>query len=428
MTIKRTTPLGPRQIPLLVLLLLPCLALPAFAAFDATAATDAYLATIPADVRARTNEFVNGNYLLDLVDVIYALIVSWLLLGTGVSQRMRNIAERISRWRWLSTFIYGAQYAALTALATLPFAYYRGFVREHEYGLSNHTLASWATDTLTSTVVGILAMALLVAVIYAVIRRAPKSWWLWGTGTVTIFAALAIAVAPVFIEPLFNTYTPMEAGPLKDDIIAIAHANGVPADDVMVVDASRQTTRISANVSGLFGTTRIALNDNLLNKTSPAEIKAVMAHEIGHYALNHVFESLAYFALLFLVVFALAKAAYTRVVAKWGARWGLREESDVAGLPALAAIMTVLFYLATPAFATIIRTNEAEADIFSLNAAHEPDGFAQAILKLATYRKAEPAAWEEAIFFDHPSARSRVRMAMEWKAAQEQRSVAPPPP
>lgn len=417
MTVKRATMLG--------LLLLPCLALPALAAFDASAATDAYLATIPAETRARTNDFVNGNYLLDVVDVLYAVIVAWVLLGTGLSQRMRNLAERITRWRWLSTFIYGLQYVALTSLATLPFVFYRGYVREHEYGLSNHTLESWATDTVTSLAVDIVLTALLVMIIYAVIRRAPKTWWLWGTATMTVFAAFIIAVSPVFIAPLFNTYKPMEAGPLKDEIIAMAHANGVPADDVMVVDASRQTTRISANVSGMLGTTRISLNDNLLNKTSPAEIKAVMAHEIGHYALGHIYESIVYMGVLFLVVLAITKAVLSRLLAARGEGWGVRDEGDVAGLPALAAIVTVLLYLASPAYNTIIRTNEAEADIFGLNASREPDGFAQAILKLATYRKAEPAAWEEVVFFDHPSARSRVAMAMQWKAAQENRAADP---
>jgi len=186
---------------------------------------------------------------------------------------------------------------------------------------------------------------------------------------------------------------------------------------VFVVDASRQTKRVSANVAGFLNTTRIALNDNLLNQCTLPEIRAVMAHEMGHYVLNHIVNLTLFSALTFLVGFALTKAVFDLLVRKYGARWGVRDIVDPAGLPLIALIIGGYFFVITPLSNTSIRAVEREADAFGINAAREPDGMARIALKLGIYRKMEPTPLEEFVFFDHPSGRSRIRMAMDWKAA-----------
>jgi STE24 endopeptidase len=226
----------------------------------------------------------------------------------------------------------------------------------------------------------------------------------------------------VFIAPLFNTYTELKAPELRESILSLARANGIPTDHVYVFDASRQTNRISANVSGLWGTMRISLNDNLLNRTSPAGVRAVMGHEMGHYALNHVQESIVFMGVVNVLGFAFLRWGFHRMVARRGERWGVRGIADLAGLPLLAAVFSVYFFLLAPVLRTYIRTNEVEADIFGLNAAREPDGFAEASLLLGDYRKMSPGPVEEWIFFDHPSGRNRILMAMRWKAEQGQKN------
>jgi STE24 endopeptidase len=184
-----------------------------------------------------------------------------------------------------------------------------------------------------------------------------------------------------------------------------------------VVDASRQTKRVSANVAGFLNTTRIALNDNLLNQCTLPEIRAVMAHEMGHYVLNHIVNLALFSALTFLVGFALTKAAFDLLARKYGSRWGVRDIADPAGLPLISLIIGTYFFLITPLSNTSTRVIEREADAFGINAAREPDGMAKIALKLGIYRKMEPTPLEEFVFFDHPSGRSRIRMAMDWKAA-----------
>jgi STE24 endopeptidase len=235
----------------------------------------------------------------------------------------------------------------------------------------------------------------------------------------SFFMMIILMIAPVFISPLFNNYTPMEEGPLKVEILKMAQANGVPTDNVWIVDAFKQSDRISANVSGLFGTTRISLNDNLLNRGTPEEIKAVMGHEIGHYVLGHGPEMLIEFSLVLLLAMLFIHGGFIWVQQRWGENWGVRDLADPAGLPVIFALLGVYFFLATPATNSIIRSNETEADSFAVNASQEPDGLATSLLKLTTYRKAEPGPWEEIIFFDHPSTRNRIMSAMRYKAVYQ---------
>jgi STE24 endopeptidase len=258
---------------------------------------------------------------------------------------------------------------------------------------------------------------ILLIILYAVFRRAPQTWWLWGTGVVILFLTFGILMAPIYIEPLFNKYKPLADQKINEAILTMARANQIPVTQVFEVDASRQSNRVSANVAGFLGTTRIALNDNLLKQCTLPEIRAVMAHEMGHYILNHVAKFLVSFSLFVLICFALTKWAFGAIVTRWGERWRVRGIADPAGFPILALIVAALSFIMTPVTNTITRVSEIEADAFGVNTAREPDGFAKVALKLGTYRKLDPKPVEEFIFFDHPSGRARIRMAMDWKAA-----------
>jgi STE24 endopeptidase len=184
------------------------------------------------------------------------------------------------------------------------------------------------------------------------------------------------------------------------------------------VDASRQTTRVSANVSGLLGTTRIALNDNLLKQCTLPEIRAVMAHEMGHYVLNHGAKLTIYFGVLALFGFAVARVVFDWALRRWGERWNVHGIADPAGFPLLILIFATFAFLITPVLNTAVRVTEREADQFGINTSREADGMASMALKLGAYRKLDPSPIEEFIFFDHPSGRARIRMAMDWKAAR----------
>lgn len=392
--------------------------------FDAAAETERYLATVKGEARAKSDAYFEGGYSLDAIDAGIGVFMAALIMFLGVARGMKAIAQRITGWPFVHTFVFAGMYSVLTAALTFPFVYHRSFTREHEFGMSTMTQEAWLNEYAMGMGVAIVMGGLFIAILYKVIRWAGDSAWIWAAGASTLLAAFGATIAPIFIEPLFNTYKPMEEGVLKTEILSMARANGIPVDNVYVVDASRQTKRISANVAGLFGTTRIALNDNLLNRCTPAEIKAVMGHEMGHYALNHIYKALLAMTVIFTIMFAVGQWIFTALTSVFGRFWGVDGLGDIAGMPLLFGILGFLGYLATPAFNTLTRTQEIEADIYGLNAAREPDGFAQVALKLAEYRKLEPGYWEEIVFFTHPSGRNRVAMAMRWKAE----NLPPPQP
>lgn len=382
--------------------------------FDAELATQAYMATLSGAARAKSDAYFEGGYWLILWDFLVTVIANLIVLRLGW-------AARLSRWARskagpaLAALLFAVPYLLLVTVLTLPFGIYTDFVREHDYGLSNQDFGAWAGEAAIAIAINTIIAGLLWMGVHAVIRRFPRSWWVGGTGLVITGMVIAITLAPLYIEPLFNDYKPLPDGPVKAEVLKMARANGVPATNVYLVDASRQSDRISANVAGLFGTTRIALNDNLM-KQDIHEIRAVMAHELGHYVLNHIWKIIITFALIIAISFGLVAIGTPWLLARFGTRWGIGGMADPGVLPALMIILSAVFFVATPATNTLIRVQEQEADMFGLNAARAPDGFARIAMKLSQYRKIEPGPWEEYIFFDHPSGHTRVLTAMRWKA------------
>ncbi|HSD33303.1 MAG TPA: M48 family metallopeptidase [Gemmatimonadales bacterium] len=384
--------------------------------FDPVAATQAYLGTVPADKEARSDAYFEGGYWLILWGFLMSAAVYLLLLVTGWSARMRDLAERVTRFTALRTALYWVQFLIVTSVLGFPLVVYAGFVREHAYGLATQGFGSWFGDQLKGLAVGLVFGGVFAIVIYAVLRHATRTWWIWGSVVTVLFQMLGALIAPVYIFPLFNTYKKLDDPRVTAPILSMARANGIPASEVYEVNASRQSTRVSANVSGFLGTERITLNDNLLRRGSLPEIKAVMGHEIGHYVLNHVYKGILFFGVVVVMGFALLRWSVGRVLGRWGAAWGLRGVDDVAALPLLGLLVTIYGFLLTPIMNSYVRTQEYEADIFGLNAAREPDGMATIALKLGEYRKLDPGTLEELVFFDHPSGRTRIMAAMRWKA------------
>ena len=386
------------------------------APFDPLVETQKYLSTLPAEARAKSDAYFEGGYWMLLGELIVTLLATWIFFKFGWVQKIRDLAERRFKNRFLQGVLFVVLLLVVNALLTLPWDFYQGFVREHQYGLSNLSAAGWFGEHLKGLLVALVFISPVVALLYAGIRRCGNRWWIVAAVATPFFMFLGLVISPVFISPLFNTYKNLENPVVLQPILSLARANGVPTENVYEFDASKQSKRVSANVSGAFGTIRVSLNDNLLNRCSPAEVQAVMGHELGHYVLNHVYKLVVYFSVLYVAAFAFTHWFFGVVSRRWGAAWGVRGIEDFAGLPLLLAGLAVFMTLATPVRNSIVRTTEAEADIFGLNAARQPDGFASTALKLSEYRKLAPGKWEEIFFFDHPSGYNRILMAMRWKA------------
>ena len=384
---------------------------------DPAAATQAWLDSVPRNQREKSDAYFEGGYWLILWYFLLTAAISAFLLASRFSARLRDFSECVTKVKNFQVACYAVPYLLFVYALSFPLNLYENFFREHQYNLATQSFPPWFREQLLGLALTLVGGTLVMIVLYAVFRRAPRTWWIWGTIVMIIFSGTLVLIAPVYIEPLFNTYKPLTDPKIRDPILAMARANEIPVKQVFEVDASRQTTRVSANVAGLLGTTRVALNDNLLKQCTLPEIRAVMAHEMGHYILNHSAKLLTYLGILILVGFALTRILFDASVTRWGEKWRVRGIADPAGLPLLVLILSTLVFIATPFLNTVVRITEREADAFGINTSREPDGMAKVTLKLGVYRKLDPTPLEEFIFFDHPSGRARIRMAMDWKAA-----------
>ena len=386
------------------------------AQFDAEAATNAYLAEIPAKARAQSDAYFEGGYWLILWDFLYGVALYILLLHFRWSAGMRNLAERITRFKPLQTLIYWTEFLVVSTVLGFPLAVYEGYFRERQYGLATQTFGPWLGDQFKGLLIGIVLGGILTVLLFGVVRRLPRTWWIWGAVVSMLFMIFSVMIVPVFIVPIFNKVTLLDDPRITQPILSLARGNGIPAQKVYQVDASRQTTRMSANVSGFGKTMRITLNDNLLRRGSLEEIQSVMGHEMGHYVLHHIYKDILFFSVVIVVAFALLRWSLDWCLARWGESWQIRGMGDTAILPLVFLLGSIFFFVLTPIFNTHTRTAEHEADMYGLNASRQPDGFAQAAIHLGEYRKMSPGPAEEWIFFDHPSGRNRIHDAMSWKA------------
>jgi Zn-dependent protease with chaperone function len=397
--------------------------------FDVDKATDGYLNLLTPEQQKLSDEYFEGGYWLQLWGLLWTVAICVVLLVTGIARRMSQWSQRVSRRRWVSTLVCLLMFFVVFFLLALPFDIYTDFIRDGQYGLTQQSFGGFMRDQMIGLVANSILTAVAVTVIYAFVRRTGTQWWAWATAFTWVFLLFVQLIAPVYLFPLLNDYKPLPEGPVREAVLSLARANQVPTAHVEWFDASKQTTRVSANVAGLLGTTRIALNDNLVNKTSLPEIKAVLGHEMGHYVLNHVWKAPILLALVIGLAMLLLALSLDRTLARWGARFQVTNRADAAGLPIALGLFMVILFLLTPLQNLVVRSYESEADAFGLNASREPYGWATSAMRLSTYRKLSPGPVEEFLFYDHPSGYERVHRAMIWLKENQQAvgAIEPPP-
>ncbi len=392
--------------------------------FDPTAATAAYLARLPPEVHARAEAYTQGEHWVLLWGGVASFLVAWLILRSGALARLRSWAGGQAH-PWRTAIVVLFVYALAEALLQLPWTGYARWWRERQYGLTEQPLSGWLAEWALSTVVGAVMTVAPLLLVYWLIRRLPRIWWACGGLVVAGFFLVVLVISPVLIEPLFNSYRPAPAGHVRQAVETLAEANGVPSDKVLIYDGSKQSSRYTANVAGLFGTARIALSDTMFSSEPDLhEVRAVLGHEMGHYVRGDAFKMAGFFGLLAAVGLLIVDRLFIPTARLMRAR-DVEGIADPAGYPVLSMFIAVLGLLATPILNTYSRAGEADADRFSLERVGDPDGMARALLKTVDYRAASPGTLEEVLFYSHPSVERRIRMAMEWKAQHSIKNVAP---
>ncbi|MBL0922963.1 MAG: M48 family metallopeptidase [Sphingomonadaceae bacterium] len=384
--------------------------------FNPAAETARYIDSLGPAALEKAASYTSASHWMLLLGLLVSALVTWIIVRLGI---LDKVSAKLERRGWaLRTWLIGVTYFLVSALISLPWGVYQEWGFEKSYGRTSQPLSDFLMQDAIGIMISSLVGALFFLGIYALIRKTGKNWWLWSGGLAALAGAATLLLSPVLIEPLFNEYKPLQEGPVKAALVGMAADAGIPADRIFVFDGSRQSNNFTANVSGLFGSKRIAISDVALKGASLDEVKAVTGHEIGHYVSGHIWRMVGVLVLLAIVFFFFADRLYIRFARAFGSK---AEIGDPRGLPVLIFIIGLLSLLAQPVMNAVVRQGERDADNYSLKHVNLPDALASALVKTAEYRYPRPSALQEALFYTHPSVEWRVRNAMEWKARQVKR-------
>jgi len=350
---------------------------------------------------------------LSIADFVLGLLFLLVLLFTGWNGTLRDLAYRASFQTYtLAVFLYVLMLMLIGKVLGLGLDYY-GFRLEHRFNLSNQRLRAWAWDETKGFLVGAVLGTIVVELLYFIIRQAPQYWWLIAWAAFLGLFVLLAQLAPVVLFPIFYKFEPLENEELKSRLVKLSEAAGTRVRGVYKWNLSEKSTKANAALTGLGNTRRIILADTLLERYSPDEIEAVLAHELGHHVHKHILKSIAVQAAVTLVGF-------------WAANWVLNYAverthmfvalSDFANLPLLVLVSTVLSFLLLPALNAFSRYNERQADRYAFQSIANVGPFISSMNKLADQNLAErsPARWLEWLFHSHPAISRRVAAAEAW--------------
>ncbi|HEY2560571.1 MAG TPA: M48 family metalloprotease [Caldimonas sp.] len=386
---------------------------------DPVQATEAYLARIPTEMRAR-GEVVSDARLfgfgLRLLTLIAATIA---ICAAGFAAGMRRLAQSVSQRPLVVDTLVALQYFVALYALNLPVEVYARFVLSHRFGFSDQAFLSWLADDLVNWAVITCFYVVGMLLTFRIIRSRPATWAAWAVVVYFVLRALYAFAEPGVIEPLTNSFRPLADGPQKLQILALAHANGIIDASVVVSDASRQTRLLNAHVSGFGSTARIVVDDSTLAKTRDPMLRMVVAHEIGHFVLGHVIASVVSDTLIAAVGFAFVALGLRLIVPRFGPAWGLSGSGDIATLPLFWGLFLLWGFLSLPLANAVSRVYEHQADMFGLNASREPHGMAEFMIHDADTSRLSPSTLEYALFYNHPSDAQRVATAMQWRAAMQ---------
>ena len=379
--------------------------------FDVQAATDNYINALGPEALAKAAAYTSGSHWTLLWGFLISTAVAWLVIKLQVLDKIEGKLSH--RSLWFRSFAISGAYLFLSSLLILPWTLYADWWRELAYGKTSQPLSDFLGQGSISLLISSLLGGLFLSGVYFFIRRLGPYWWAWSGGLTAVAITGMMLIGPVWIEPLFNKYTPLPQGEVREALEVLAKQANIQPDRIFVYDGSRQSNRFTANVSGLGASARIAISDVALTSASLDEVKAVTGHEIGHYVSGHIWNLIGTAVLLSMIFFYLTDAMFMKVATLMGAKASIAEPRGIA---ILLVCISFLSLLAQPVSNYVVRLGETEADQYSYSAVNLPDAMASALVKTAEYRDPRPHPLQELIFYTHPSVEKRVKAAMEWKA------------
>ena len=329
--------------------------------------------TLPPDKLKTAQELFRLRTTLHFVGEGWGILQLVLLLALGVPARMRDVAERLTKNRWGQCFAFTFLLLLAITLLDLPLRVY-GHHAALAYGLSVQGWGSWVWDETKSFWLTWFVGALLVMVLFWVIRRSPKRWWFWFWIPTMAGVLFGVFISPIVVDPLFNKFEPLEQRnpALVEQLEKVVARSGVslPPDRMFFMQASQKVTSLNAYVTGFGPSKRLVLWDTTIAAATPDELSGIFGHELGHYALHHIALGLVFTAVLMLVGFFVGQRATQWLLRRHGARWRIRSQNDWACLAVLVLVLNVLNFISEPIENGFSRAIEHNADVYGQEAIH----------------------------------------------------------
>ena len=378
--------------------------------------------TLPPELYDKAVKFSRAEYILYFVDFVWGIVVLILILSWGLGPKYRDWAEHSTKGRFPQAAIYSPALLLTLAILQLPVGIF-GHWLTRSYGLSIQGWSSWMWDWTKGEIISLIVGIFAVWILYAIMRRSPRRWWLYFWAITLPFLFLTIFLSPLVIDPLFNKFEPLES---KDPALVTAleqvvHRAGmdIPPDRMFWMQESAKGNEIDAYVTGLGTSKRVVVWDTTIQKMTVPETMYVFGHEMGHYVLNHVYKGLLFGAALSLVLLYLGFRGMLWSLSRWSSRWGIRSTDDWASLPVLLLCVAILSFLASPAINGFSRYVEHQADQYGLEVTHGliPDSNQVAarsfqILGEVDLGDPEPNPFIKFWLFSHPPLSERVHFAL----------------
>jgi Zn-dependent protease with chaperone function len=359
--------------------------------------------------------------LLDFAESGWSILQLFLLLTFGIAAWMRDVALRVGANRWAQGFLFTFLFLLITSILTLPLDLY-GHHAAVAYGQSVQGWWSWGGDQAKGFGLAFVLGGLFVMLLFWVIRRSPRRWWFWFWVPAMAAVVIGVFVAPVLIDPLFNTFEPLaKSNPaLVERLEQVADRGGIaiPPNRMFLVKASEKVTGLNAYVTGFGASKRVVVWDTSIAKATPDEILFIFGHEMGHYVLGHIPSTVAFRGGLLLVEFYLGYRGVKWLIGRYGGRWRIDSANDWAALVVLMLVFSVLSFLGEPIVNAYSRAHEHAADIYGQEVIHgivaDPQATAQQafqVLGEAALVDPNPNRFVEFWTFSHPSISSRAAYA-----------------
>lgn len=309
---------------------------------------------------------------------------------------------------WVRGLLLFAALSCCSMILDIPLSYYRQFSIEKRYGFNKQTPKLFFRDLLIQILLGSVLGSILLCALFFVIEASPHFWWLLGWAVFWGFQLSIMFIYPRFLAPLFNKFTPLEEGVLKNLLQELSVRLDFPVKDIFVMDGSKRSGHANAYFTGLGKERRIVLFDTLINQLSPAEVEAVLAHEIGHCKHKHITKQLVLFGAISLYgFFVLYQLSTWRELY---ALFGVSVPSTATLLLCFSLVVGPVLYFVAPLINMLSRAFEFQADAYAVQAVESSRPLAQGLLKLYKNSKSNPKPhpWFSAFYYSHPPLAERL--------------------